>query len=740
MASLRSKSSFIFGGLGDPKKAQQQAWSKTPQSTTCRPPARTGSPLNPIHLANDILEVAYNLRKGWDGERNLSEETVQYQYQKLKNAQSAKEWKQAADKLDILEGNHYWKFDEESEDCDLELVRKRLDSLKQANHDNNMEEMLVQIRHALKRDLGGMCNARLYQHTWLGTKHLIEEYTDVVNYTIERLAKYCQDVDAQTLDRYLETIKAARQSFGNSALMLSGGGTLGMCHIGVVKCLLDAGLLPKVVCGASAGSIVASVLCTHKGSELIEKLDELCSGDLSVFQGANELKGIPGMAVNILKGDPAFNVGNLCRVMKGLLRDITFKEAYNYTGMALNIHVSCRDKYNLPRLLNYVTAPNVVIWTAVASSCALPFVFEAPGLKAKNLDTQELEPWGHFDHKWIDGSIEGDLPAQLLERLFNVNNFLASQVNPHVGPLLPKEGVDPGFIRKTLTVGSANTVYFLDGLMEGGWDNTIIKMAHSVLSQKYDGDITILPDISWVPLAQILANPTQQFMTRATREGERATWPKLDRIKNSVSIELALDACIKEMQTKKVEGLKHRRPASSTRSERGLAMMRRKSGGPGGIDVLPRISRGRTNIHRPIRSMIDTTSLLSLSPPQKPATMGENIFSSSEGSRSGQSSPITSYDEEGHVDGIGSDADDDLEPTAEERQMLAFLSQPSSPSISMKTYWGNENRSAQGQAHGYTSPVPPSPPSPEVRRALSGLHMSSIVKKMKPMSRKDSKH
>jgi len=39
-------------------------------------------------------------------------------------------------------------------------------------------------------------------------------------------------------------------------------------HFGVVKALLDAGLLPKVVTGTSGGALVAALLCTRTNEEL----------------------------------------------------------------------------------------------------------------------------------------------------------------------------------------------------------------------------------------------------------------------------------------------------------------------------------------------------------------------------------------------------------------------------------------------------------------------------------------
>ena len=41
-----------------------------------------------------------------------------------------------------------------------------------------------------------------------------------------------------------------RHAFGRSALMLSGGSTLGTYHVGVVKALADNKVLPKIISGA----------------------------------------------------------------------------------------------------------------------------------------------------------------------------------------------------------------------------------------------------------------------------------------------------------------------------------------------------------------------------------------------------------------------------------------------------------------------------------------------------------
>lgn len=55
-----------------------------------------------------------------------------------------------------------------------------------------------------------------------------------------------------------------------------------------------------------------------------------------------------------------------------------------HAGRILNIAVCAADTNEPPRLLNYLTAPNVVVWSAVACSSAFPGLFQPQDLLAKD--------------------------------------------------------------------------------------------------------------------------------------------------------------------------------------------------------------------------------------------------------------------------------------------------------------------------------------------------------------------
>ena len=68
--------------------------------------------------------------------------------------------------------------------------------------------------------------------------------------------------------RRLRVFRDLRQSYGNTALCLSGGAANGYYHLGVVKALLHYEMLPKIVTGSSAGSLIGAAVATRTDAEL----------------------------------------------------------------------------------------------------------------------------------------------------------------------------------------------------------------------------------------------------------------------------------------------------------------------------------------------------------------------------------------------------------------------------------------------------------------------------------------
>lgn len=94
-----------------------------------------------------------------------------------------------------------------------------------------------------------------------------------------------------------------------------------------------------------------------------------------------------------------------------------FQEAFDRTGRILNIVVTPNNSSDPPRLLNYLTAPHVLVWSAAVASASLPGVFEANRLMVKDADGTERYESAAGQH-FSDGSMEQDLPMQQLSEMF----------------------------------------------------------------------------------------------------------------------------------------------------------------------------------------------------------------------------------------------------------------------------------------------------------------------------------
>jgi TAG lipase/steryl ester hydrolase/phospholipase A2/LPA acyltransferase len=493
------------------------------------------------------------------------EENRQILTLRMKNAETMEKWQDAAKELDVLEDNESWKQDFTSSEFDAELIEARLKQLDDARINCDIKAMMSLVRTALSRNLGDMGSVQLYKHSHIGTKDLIERYIDSTLDTIRAMVDMSKRAlpDGLETKDILEQVVYARQSFGRSALLLSGGATFGMSHVGVLKALHEAKLLPRIISGASAGSIVCAVLCTRIDEEIPAVLEMFPHGDLAVFEEEGREDGILERVRRLLTQGSWIEIKHLTRVMQDLLGDMTFQEAYNRTRRILNICVSSASVYELPRLLNYVTAPNVMIWSAVAASCSVPLLFSAAQLLVKNPATGEHTPWNPTPQHWIDGSVDNDLPMTRLAEMFNVNHFIVSQVNPHVVPFLVKDdeaitkdaqsdSQGPGWVYTLTNLAKDEVLHRMHVLAELGVFPNLVTKARSVLSQKYSGDITILPQIDYKDFPRMLKNPTTAFMLQSCLSGERATWPKLSMIRNHCAVEIELDSAVQQLRARVV--------------------------------------------------------------------------------------------------------------------------------------------------------------------------------------------
>ncbi|KAG1139955.1 hypothetical protein G6F37_010344 [Rhizopus arrhizus] len=499
----------------------------------------------------------------------------------LKTATSFEDWSEAASELDELEGLNEWKEKMDSPDYDWELIKARLDQLREIRKLNKGQAaMIFALRTSLARNLGDMGNTKLYSYARVGTKKLTSDYIEEVvkqlNWICDEPADVAEGLDLKTKHDFFMNI---RQSFGRTALLLSGGGTLGLNHIGVIKCLYEHNLLPRIISGASSGSIMASFVCTKTEDELPNTFDP-CLYRHEYF----ERKGQPDSPLTrlhrLLTQGQVFDVNILQEAIRENIGDYTFQEAFNRTRWILNITVSSSTLYDMPRLLNYLTAPDVLIWSAVAASCAVPIVYGSTPIYAKDKNGRVV-PWNpSATHQlYIDGSVENDLPMNKLSELFNVNHFIVCQVNPHVIPFLQKSNT-PSTLRQAtnfcMHLAKTEIQHRCTQLTEIGVIPSFFNKIQSIISQKYSGDITIVPEVGYSDFLRVLSNPTEKSIEDAIVRGERATWPKMSIIKNHLQIELAIDQILYRLRLLRLNELQSTkqptRPTLESRSASHLSI------------------------------------------------------------------------------------------------------------------------------------------------------------------------
>ncbi|CAG8784048.1 7370_t:CDS:10 [Gigaspora margarita] len=432
-------------------------------------------------LFSGIKSVAFDVSSYWAKKFYdavlLPRDPRAYYKHLLDVASNYEQWSEAAKILDQLEGKDQWKNDAKSPDYDYDLLQQRLQQLKKARKSGDLSHMTFLLKTSLARNLADMGQPKLYAYTHIGTKKLIENYIAEV---VKQMNIICdtESDDISTKDK-LEFFINTRQSFGRTALLLSGGATFGLAHIGVIKCLYECKLLPRIISGASSGSIFAAILCTKTDDEIPETLRKLSSTGfhLEVFERSSTPETWLIRINRFLKQGVLFDADILTECMRHNIPDMTFQEAYNRTRRILNITVSTSTVYEMPRLLNYLTAPDV-----------------------KNL-----------------------IPSTV-SRLVGWFLFFAISELEHRLTQLSEFGVMPSLLYRT----------------------------KAIMSQRYYGDITIVPNISYTDFFRILSNPTPEVVQKATLRGERATWPKISIIRNHCQIELTLDEIVYRLRRRQL--------------------------------------------------------------------------------------------------------------------------------------------------------------------------------------------
>jgi NTE family protein len=470
------------------------------------------------------------------------------------------EWQEAARAYDARTGLDRWKVMDQTQRYDYVSIRVRLDRLRALRARNDNRGLLFSLNEGIHGNMGGMGSAALYEKAKFGTKQLVVDYVDEIVSALEHLAS--AEVDEISSEEKLDFFHRADHCFGRSAFMMSGSGSLLYFHIGVVRTLLEQGLLPDVLSGSSGGSFVGSLVATQSDAELLDKL--------SVGNLIEELETALGYSKRSPRYKPSvMPIDDVYRIVEHIVPDLTFQEALERTGRHLNVSIAPAETHQRSRLLNAITSPNVYVREGILASGAVPGVYPPVTLAAKDHlgERQAYLP----SEKWVDGSVSDDMPAKRLARLYGVNHYIVSQTNPHVIPFVTDSK------RRQDTIGvwkDAGTKTARAWVNAGATTlekplslSPALKRATnlwlSVINQDYVGDINILPSNRFFNPFRVLAFLTEKEIRELIRAGEKATWPKVEMIRIQTKISRTLDRILSEFEQDRVlhvKGALRRRP------------------------------------------------------------------------------------------------------------------------------------------------------------------------------------
>lgn len=453
-------------------------------------------------------------------------------------AASYNSWREAAVACDEATGLMAWRDDDESPHYHAPELRQDIQRLLDLLSKKNITKLLEVLDASLHRHHNDLLEPALYSKAFSGTKRLATDYLDAVEKVICTLVY--SEVPGWSAASKLKIVRRAYSNLGRSALLFSGGATLGFYHMGVSRALWKADLLPEVLSGASMGALVASGL----GCRTNDEVDELLGPDIPPIDRL-------GLERNTLRqmatAQSLMNSEHLLSTIRSNCGRYTFQEAFERSGRVLNISVAPTRTRQKPRVLSHLTSPDVWVPIAALASSAIPGLYPPVTLTRKRRDGSTAPYIG--SERWIDGSFGEDLPMMRIARLHNVNHFIVSQVQPHALPVLNsmgRQGVTgvateaaASWLRaQAVTLVSTTRRFTGNTPLSGPMD-----IAHALATQKYTGHIDIHPRFEPALYRKLLKNPTEAELRHFVREGERATWPKLQMIQDHTRLSRCLAGC-----------------------------------------------------------------------------------------------------------------------------------------------------------------------------------------------------
>ena len=473
-------------------------------------------------------------------------------------------------------------------------MNERRRAIIRARDDEDILGLVNLLRSGLVRNLGNITTPKLFNRAYAGTKLLIEEYVTQVALAIQYVTTLptTQSYESGwTSQAKLDLLHDTRQAFGRSNLVLQGGSIFGLCHLGVIKALHLRGLLPRIITGTATGALIAALVGIHNEDELLDFLngdgidltafaEHRASDGQTLERQTDSVKRRSGKVQTLLRRLTRFlhsgyflDVNVLEECVRANVGDLTFEEAYARTKRVLNITIATSSRNGMPNLLNYLTAPNVLIWSAaLASNASTPSMYSPVTILCKD-ETGAIVPWStsytppsNFPMSYSRAYqqnhphySERDSPLSRVAELFNVNHFIVSQARPYIAPFLSSDSQQPSSLRHARRLGLTIP---LTRLLTQEIHHRLLQfdtlgllpsaVRRLLIDETVPGaSITLVPQLDDTDLWRLLETPTREGVEYWILKGERSVWPAVSTLRVRCAIEVELDRCYQLVRRRK---------------------------------------------------------------------------------------------------------------------------------------------------------------------------------------------
>ncbi len=464
----------------------------------------------------------------------------------ISNASNYEDWHSLAHKHDKLTGKDEWRSTTNTALYDYSEIKKRFDALHEKLNEGNAQEVLYCLNEGIHGNMGGMGNPSLYSQAKSGTKQLIDNYVSC----LENALTFIRDCPKSEISRpdKLNFFQRASRCYGRSALLMSGGAGLIYFHHGVAQELTELDLLPSIISGSSAGSVVSAQLGTLTDDEL--RNDYFTQ---KRYQEVNNT-GLLDLAIGKISKEDA-KVARESTLDEFIANDITFREAYEKTGRYINISISPNEKQQTSRLMNAITSPDVYVRSAVSASSSIPGIMPSERLYAKGADGKPRRYLS--SRRWVDGSFSGDIPKKRLSRLYGVNHFIVSLINPMMIPFVRDHRISSkSRIKSILSEYTSRLLVEIltdieKSIYKIGYpsNQAVSKLSYlnRVIDQNYIGDVNIFLPKSHFKWRQTIFKFQGNEIENLINKGKENTRDKVAMLNNSMKISKLLDKTLEDL-------------------------------------------------------------------------------------------------------------------------------------------------------------------------------------------------